>query len=61
LTGPMPGAQSCGRMALLVELGGHELAGEHDEGARWPAPGQAAASLSALILSCMLFSARSRQ
>jgi hypothetical protein len=38
LTGPTPGVQSCGRMALLVGLGGHELAGEHD-GVRRPAPG----------------------
>src|SRR5580704_16873946 len=33
LTGPTPGVQSCGWMALLVGLGGHELAGEHGGGA----------------------------
>ena len=50
-TGPTPGVQFCGRMALLVEPGGHALAGEHDGGAR-PAPGRAAASVSGSILSC---------
>jgi hypothetical protein len=37
--GPTPGVQSCGRMALLAEVGGHELAREHDKGAlvgAWP-------------------------
>jgi hypothetical protein len=60
LTGPTPGVQSCGRMALLVELGGHELAGKH-EGVRRSAPGRAAASLSASISSWILFSSISRR
>jgi hypothetical protein len=46
-------------MALLAELGGHELAGEH-EGARRSAPGQAAA-LSASISSWIPFSSISRR
>jgi hypothetical protein len=47
-------------MALLVELGGHELAGEH-AGVRGPAPGRAAAALSASISSWILFSSISRR
>jgi hypothetical protein len=47
-------------MALLVGLGGHELAGEH-EGVRRSAPGQVGASLSASISSWILFSSISRR
>ena len=49
-----------GRMALLVELGGHELAGEH-EAVGGPAPGRAAASLSASVSSWILFFSISRR
>jgi hypothetical protein len=47
-------------MAFLVELGGHELAGEHDGGAPVGAR-PAAASLSASISGRILFSSISRR
>jgi hypothetical protein len=57
---PTPGDQSCGRMALLVELGDHELAGDH-EGVRRSALGQATASLRTSTSSWILFSSISRR
>jgi hypothetical protein len=47
-------------MALLVELGGHELAGEH-EGCAGRRPAGQPPSLSASISSWILFSSISRR
>src|SRR5947208_16861939 len=58
LTGPTPGVQSCGRMALLAGLGGHELAGEHDGGAPAGArPGRRLLERVDLELHCLLLCA----
>src|SRR5580700_6317023 len=55
LTGPTPGVQSRGPVALLAEPGGHELAGGHDKVALAGAgPGRRLLGRIDLALHCLL-------